>query len=582
MTSAGRRSCFEGANAYFARHGVFVLVTGALAVVANFLRLSEFGFYEDDWYYCAQAFIYTPQEWFGQLLNSVRNFYAGRPVQEIFLYMFSWVGAALGSPVALYLEAAVLLVLASVLMYHVLRLRYPVFFALFASLLFSISPLTTIRQHLNGTLWSAPAFILLFTAFLLYGRGLRAAAFLPAVAALMTYEPVGLLFLAAPVFERRRRRLRRLVAHCAAFGLLLGIYILIRAKLGEPRLNESLAGFGWNSIWQVLKYDLLYSIQSFRSYIFACHFGLVNKSSSTLWWTALTGGLIFLRLKSMPALFSAWRRRPASMPRAKFFWWLRRAALPSLGLILLGYALTYFTLPRQLLYPFAGRDTRVSLAASFGSSMLAVSLVYLALLLSPQRWWRRVVAITALAVSLMVLRFSFVVQEDYAKAWSDHKNLLLQMVLLSHDISPDSLLLIERLPPSAGRPASINTQPHGLQVSFTRLFRRNHGPSVQVVYSDHWKRYLEIRSDGRLYWKQREFYGAHYLDTSRPLGPIIHFVEHKPICLRRVENPLYISGRQIIKQRQPEAFEKHIKNNWAAFERSTLVSWVLPDFALQP
>jgi len=214
--------------------------------------------------------------------------------------------------------------------------------------------------------------------------------------------------------------------------------------------------------------------------------------------------------------------------------------------------------------------------------MLVASLVYMALLVSPARWWRRMVAAVTLAFFFLLLRFSFVVQDDYAKAWSDHKSLLLQIVLLSPDVSVDSLLLIERLPPVGGRPASIGAQPHGLQISFTRLFERDHGPAAQVVYGDRWKSYLEIRSDGKLYWKQREFYGAHHLDVTRPLGPIIHLVEHKPLCVSRVETPLYIDGRQVIKQRPPEEPGKRAKNNWAEFERSPLVEWVLPDFALQP
>ena len=548
---------------------IFVLGTGW---IANFLHFTAFGFYEDDWYYFAQPYLVPAASWFAQLRQDIIQFDLGRPLQNLSMYVFGYAGAAISSIGALYLLAFAFLALSAALMYRVLRLRFPVLFATVATLFFLLSPLTTIKQFLNYALTVGPGFSFLFLAILLYGQHRSVAAVVSAAAALLTYEPLFLLYLAAPVFRRgkRARRRREILAHLALCVALLLIYFLARKLSAETRV-AAISSSPLTTIGLALRSWALFTASSFKSYVYAVYVGIRELSLEPL---------VYCALCLAPALLVLFRLWPAKSGRcaARRKWWLWNGVVLGAILTALGYGLAYFHLADTSHFPLSGRDTRVSGAASFGSSLMVAGLFALAAEFRP-----RVARMTTGVLLAILFLYSFVVQRDYIKAWTDQRRFLTQAMLLSPDVQPDSYFIVktrwilEPLFPGADRRPSIGFSRHGLQVSMQALFGWNSSPRIFFVYSDDWSNYLALRADGKLYWTQASFPGGWERSLTAPVAPgrIITMTEDESGSLRRVNEPLWAGGKQIVQMAAGRT-----ESNWPAFRKSALLREVVPDFVM--
>lgn len=562
---------------YWLRHRSVVLPLTIFAVVANFLHFRSFGLYEDDWYYTVTAWSTPAATWFAELLYSVRHFYLGRPLQEACLYFFAYLGACFASIGSLYVIAALLYCATVVLAYHVLRLRYPIFFASVAALLFAISPITTIRQYLDGTLWSAPGLILLFLAILVYARrrGWQWS-YVLATMALLIYEPFFFVFLAAPVFRRRRNNTwLRIAIHLAICAAILLVYLFIRRQVSEQRLVSSLAERPIDIVWHMAEFALFCTLRSFTSYTYGMSLALREISAEAAFWTL---GLVLLAVATLfrSRISGIIRGKRPGRSFARGMWWIRRAALPGLLTILLGYAVSYYSMTQTLSYPLAGRDTRFSLAATFGSSIFVASVLLFLLTILRGRIWKLAIVVASLGVLSLLTIYSFVIQDDYAREWAHDRALLAQVVALSPDVTPDTLIVLHRSwvwePPflKTRRLPAMNSQPHGVEISLRHLFEHRHGPMIFLVYSDAWKTHLGLQPDGRVHWTKPSFDSSSPRDLTVPVGPIITLVEEPSGCVRRTEDPVYVGDRQIVlvRDRQPEG--KPVESNWAKFAVSPL------------
>ena len=550
-----------------------LILIPAAAWVANFLHFTAFGFYEDDWYYFAQPYLAAPAAWFGQLKQDILQFDLGRPLQNLSMYFFGWVGAALSSISALYLIAFAFLAASALLMYRVLRQRFPRLFATVATLLFVMSPLTSIKAFLNYALTIGPGFTFLFLAILLYGRRQRLLSLVPAAAAVLTYEPLFLVYLAAPLFRRGKlsRRRKELAAHLAICAAMLAAYVMARSLSAESRVAAISTG-PLATAGRMLRAWLFFTASSFASYLYGAYVGLREANLEAI---------LYLLVCFVPALLllhRLWPARRGSYNAARRRWWLWNGVVLGLAVTALGYGLAYFHLSDTSHFPLSGRDTRVSGAASFGSSLLiAGALAYLSEL--RPKMGRRV-AVSFLAVLFL---YSFAVQRDFVKAWSDQRSFLTQAMLLSPDAERDSLLLVkthwilEPLFPGSERRPSIGFSRHGLQVSLRALFGWNTSPSIFFVYGDDWSRYLALHGDGKLYWTQTSFPGGWERSLTDPITPgrIILMNEDAAGSLRRRDTPIFVGGKQIV-----QLSSGRRESNWPAFRKSPLLKEVVPDYVM--
>lgn len=547
-----------------------------MSLVANFLHCASFGFYEDDWYYMANAWLTPSREWFSSMWASMRSFYLGRPIQECLLWTSGYVGSALHSIGALYVLAALLNAAAVLLFYRVLRLRYPALLAALGALVFAVSPLSTIRPFLGAALCLAPGMILLLGAMLLYARPRYAwASYLLAILALLTYELLFFVYFAAPFFRRGRRRWRRTAIHVAACGLILAAYLVVRGHFSESRLMAATAAPPLQIALDLARFALFNTVNSFQSYIYAVYVALRDTRLDSLIWSLLLAGATAACLLRLP---SARRRRAARILSPRTRWWLARVLAPGAGMIALAYALSYFTSEHRLTYTLAGRDTRFSLGATIGSSLVVAGILWIPLACSRRRWTRLVAGAGAAAFFVFLLLYSFVIQDDYRREWSHMRQLLAGMMVLSPDAGPETLLVIQRpwydapLFPSGPRRPSINFQPHGMRLAFSRLFLDYPGPKVFVVFNDQWRTHLGSHADGKLYWDSPDF-GNSQPEIWAPVERIVLLVETPGGDLKRVDAPFAVEGRQLIHERPPAPGPP---SKWLALRRSRLFPVVFP------
>ena len=199
----------------FSAEAYSLLAIIAVLWVGNFLHLSDFGFYEDDWYFFPGA-LGLP------LAATLRTYSAhiflfGRPLQGLGPDLAICAGVIAGSIPVFYFVTFLLSAAKAVLAYFVLRLRFGRTLATASTVLFVISPLTTVRQSLTNETFAAPAFCFAFAAILLYAHKRFALAYFMAVCALLTYEPMCFLYLAAPLFSKCDTRRQRTVEQADHF-----------------------------------------------------------------------------------------------------------------------------------------------------------------------------------------------------------------------------------------------------------------------------------------------------------------------------------------------------------------------------
>jgi hypothetical protein len=456
----------------------------------------------------------------------------------------------------------------AILAYFVLRLRFERTLSALTALLFVISPLTTARQSLNLELTAAPGYFFAFAAILLYVRGRCILAFIAAGLAMLTYEPMVFLFVTAPLFRKDtldRKALIQLARHAALCAAIFVAYFVWRRYSGEFR-SAGIA-LGPAIIWHLASFDLMYSIDSFKSYLYGAYVGTVNLSIEAAFYTAA----VFI-----PAVIFALRLAPAETEsqREKHHQLMDGVWLGGL-LVLLSFVLAYFQLGGSTTWPLAGRDTRAALATTFGSSLFVASLFLLLANALTRKLARRAVMAVFLLFLSTEFAYSMFIQQDYVSVWRHDVSLLNQAIMLTPDAGPDSTLIIDgqsrrqSMFPGEERMPSIGYQTHGLVESLRVLSRNGIAvPRIAVVLGHGWVTSLEFGADGMLHWRDKIVANA-----EEPLVPgrIILLKECPGGFLVRSERELTVHGRAVQQRRDRDTGE----SGWKRFLEAPLVEQVL-------
>ena len=560
----------------------------AAAWIGNFLHLSQFGFYEDDWYFFATPYMLPADGWFAQMFAAMRQFVVGRPLQSFLMYVSGYCGALVSSIQILYILAFLAYAAAAVMMYYLLRRRFPSLFCALSVLLFVLSPLTTIRQFLNGQLTTGPAFIFVFGAMLWYPRR-KPLSYLTASLALVTYESIFFLFLAAPFFEKSSggRRVRRAGLHLAVIAALTAAYLFVRSALAEPRIMEISQG-PVGTMAGMLLYDLFFTASSWKPYVYAMYVGVRELSlEAALYGTAfwIPALIALLHSRAGRAALKPFGARHFGAARRR--WWLWNGVSAGLLLTMLGYALSYAQLYRDWTYPLSGRDTRASSAASFGSSMLVSALLILLIASFQTPRLRAAARVACLLFFCGIFSYSLVIQTDYIHAWEHQKSLLTQTMMLSPDVHRDTLFIVESpwfgepLFPREGllRRPSIGFQRHGLEVSLETMFGWQQAPRIFFTYSGEWRNYLKFLPDGHLHWTQTSFPGGWRRDPAEPITPghIIVLTERPDGTVIRDATPVTVENRTVTQILEPSPGIKPL-SRWPSMSASPLLRAVIAPF----
>jgi hypothetical protein len=495
----------------------------------------------------------------------------------IFDYIFAEIGAITNSLAVDYLLAFSLFSASALLMYEVLRRRFSRLVATLAALLFVLTPLHTLHQFLNGQFSAAPAFILVFLAMLLYLNGRRGWSYVFALLTVFSYESIFFLFLGAPLLKRGKAfggRRREWLIHIGVFIAIVLVAFAVRKTTGEARVGALPHGLAL--LWPVVHWWLFYSYASFATYLYAAL--RVPESSVeacfylVVFWVLI--GLLFYRHRRAPVDTDTYRGKSIR---------LLRAAGVAVLFLLLGYVISYFFFLQPIPHlSVTDRDTRISMAASFGSSLLLA--IFLAAWIRSCRFRAtQVIAYAGTAAFLgMLFLYSFVIQDDYVKDWEQQRENARQLISLTPDAQPDSVIIMKL---SVGGDGFFMQGPrrrgNGLEKTlyeqmFTSVFTRDRPwPHLFIVYSDAWVNYLKRAPDGFLDWTQTSFNGRWYHANGRYRpGRFIVLEEREPGWVIRKAQPIFVEGVQIV---QIPSLERPQSSLWATVTPTRLERQFLPD-----
>jgi hypothetical protein len=571
--------------AYFRNHGRNITLVAVVAWVANYLHFMSFGLYEDDWFFVGFPFLVTFRDWMlGSLVDQFKvSHFQGRPLQMAFGYLFTGLGALTNTLAVDYLIAYLLFAGSAVLMYEVLRRRFPPLLSLVASILFVLTPLHTLHQFLNGQLYSfGPAFIFLFIALLFYQQERFALSYFFAVSSLFSYESIFFIFLGAPLLRPGNLiagRWREWLRHTALFCALVVTYFIGRRLLGESRVTGLPSGS--SVLASLVQTTIVDTITSFALYLY----GFLRAHEATVegWFYALLLSAILIKIFYR-------HERTAERGEPVFHKYMKRPSdgvIVGLVFLMLGYALSYFiSMEPTPTFHATDRATRVSGAASFGSSIVVAALFFMLLQKSRTLMTKLGVYGATTVFIIGMFLYSFVLQQDYIQEWEEQRSDVAQLIKLTPDVERDSVLILELHVPgipfftSGRRRRAIGLEKTLFEYEFPHIFSAGEAwPRVFVVYSDDWVHNLKLDADGLMSWKKPVFEGRWYAASGdyryRP-GRFIVLEEVEPGWLVRHSEPIVVDGQQVVQQAPLEISRPPL---WTSLRQTALSRSFLPDYS---
>ncbi len=544
---------------------------------ANFSLAGSFGFYDDDWGLLAPAWVNSWRATHNSLVANALHFALGRPLQFVFSGLFAEAGSVFQRLSFLYAGIFLLGCVAYILFYRVLLLKFPRNFSALVTLLCILSPLTTLHSYLNANSYKLVGLILLMGGILLYARH-KCLAYALAFAALLTQESLFFLFFSAPLFHHAgwsKAAASRLAFHTALCLALLGAYLALRTSFGEGRLVDiGHHHFGGAGIAGLTLTPLYYALRSFSFYEYA-----VQVASAEADWRIILGGA----LVCFPVirLFSD----PESRGEKALKWWLGNGVGLGIVLLLLGYALSYFEWNLDSRFFFAGRATRISTAAVFGSSLLVGALLYVCPIFFCAR--RGKFFGGALGFTVLVCLFSYchIVQKDFAEAWAFQKKILNQVVMLTPDLREQSAIFIQaedrldflrviRSP----RQASIGAEVFGFEAMLTAM---NPTLGVRIIFAQAgaWPSQLAIDVDEQVRWRRGVAPDWRVeMMAKQPFRPgrfIVLNIDQGG-NLTRDRSAVYVDGQMVLQTANADGRIRAWKE-WRTFEYSSLFRQMLSE-----
>jgi hypothetical protein len=214
---------------------------GVILFISHFLLVTEFGLYEDDYFYILPRLAENFDQFRAFFFNALSHPPQGRPLFTCLQGALAYFGYHAGGLVFCHLISFVFLWVSAVLLYQLLLPKLSPQASFLGALLLVLFPLDTSRQILMHQMATIIPTTVLLCAFHLYVSRRFFLSYLVAAPLLITYESAFLPFIVAPFFleEQSRKLIKNFVIHAVIFIGFLGIVFGTRALFGEPRAVEA-------------------------------------------------------------------------------------------------------------------------------------------------------------------------------------------------------------------------------------------------------------------------------------------------------------------------------------------------------
>jgi hypothetical protein len=409
---------------------------GLLAVVAavsQFLHVRQFGLYEDDYFFIAQAMGKDPG-YLAERLAVFARWTQGRPIGFFLPDLLSWIGDKLGGLTAIYVLGFLVVVLNASLFYVLLRRRQSRTVALLGGLGFLLFPADTTKILLTHDFQLQPSLTFFLLASIAYLDGRRILPYVLIVGSLISYESPFVVFFGVPLLDVpwSRGTPRALLRHGLTLGGVFALGVLVRVLVGEGRAVGA-TGSVLEILPRMLGSMVLGPIRSLELFAYGPVLALPTWDVETL---VLAVGL---------GLALAWvlRRLLPPQEETRGLSWespLVQLLLAGAVLLVLAYPLAFTHYPPLAV---AGRSTSVHLAATIGGSVIFAALA--AWVLS-----RRALGVALVAAYLALLGgYYLTIQRDFVRAWDEQRGFWSQVAACCSDVQDGTVLIVETDAPLA-------------------------------------------------------------------------------------------------------------------------------------
>lgn len=414
-----------------------------LCVAGNYLYLSYFGIYEDDYFYTIPAFQWSWSDCWAHIRHDLLSWPQGRPIGFAANDLISWLSAR-GSSLELgYAFGAALLVTNTLLCYRLAATWFAPLGAFAAAAVYCLNPADTAKVILmhRGFLLLGSTFLL--SALLFYRRGRFIPAYVAAILSLLTYETFFLPFLAAPLLLLSWKEFswRRLLVHGAVWGAILAGVILIRRSLGDQRATETLGSFG--KLADKVAHSLTLGPLTCLRMLFLRPLDALRFSNPSQWFTIIT--IILATVTAFPTAGAA--HQPPQNVRGQILSFLLFSA-GCLLLLALGYLLAF----RPDNYPpvvTIGRLSGFNAPSAIALGLLVGAMV--TALTGAMNRPRLVAAVVGLLIGTLA-SFSLEIQRvDYVKNWQQQRAFWDELLASSGEWESGAVVLVQ-IEGDAGRP----------------------------------------------------------------------------------------------------------------------------------
>ena len=404
------------------------LALGLLALlswVAQFHHFHEFGLYEDDYFFIAQAMGKDP-DYLAERLKVFVTLPQGRPFGFFLPDLLSFIGDKLGGLDTIYLLGFVIVVTNSFLFYKLLRARVPVVIAGIGAAAFCVFPADTTKILLTHDFQLQPSLTFVLVASLLYLAGRKPLAYVVSAGSLLSYESGFLPFLALPLLIRRwdRQTLRELVRHALVVLAVLIAVVLVRYLAGEGRATQSVGTLS-EIIPKLAGSIVLGPARSVALLLF----GPLKAVSG---WDLETIGLAVATFVITGLLVYRIGRCAASQSP-----WMDALQVGGAGVVMLvlAYGLAFTHYPPTAV---VGRGTSVHLGATVGGATIVAALAWLGLMVRVRLASGLIATYVALIVGYYVT-----IQRDFIHAWQLQRTFWQEVVACCSDLQDGTVLLYE-------------------------------------------------------------------------------------------------------------------------------------------
>lgn len=225
--------------------GIAGLILACVVLFSLYVRVADYGFYEDDYWGIVPSFKTPPAEMWDTTISHLQTWPTGRPLNHILPMWFSWLGYHLARVQGIYFLGFLVHSTNAFLVYLLLRRWLGHWAAVLAGCLFVLLPVDTTRIFLLHSAHVHTSLTFLLVALLINRARYWLLSYPIAGLSLLSYETAFLPFIVFPLFfvERGKRMFRWLI-HLAGCGTVLVIVFGIRLWTGDSRANSVVSGPG--------------------------------------------------------------------------------------------------------------------------------------------------------------------------------------------------------------------------------------------------------------------------------------------------------------------------------------------------